>query len=253
MADIYAKSFTFNNGDTWYPLPIVTAEQNGMVLKVGNGEWEAGEIVYEPIHLPTPGLYDSNDVIIASWSELINTYGMNISKDYTYSNYNTDNSSPYYVLANNSTLSAGTSLIIKSNTNNIGDYAFYGYTALTMVELPAALTTLGMHAFDSCINLALIKLPEGLTGINMYAFAGCTNLNITELPAGVNFIGDFAFSRCSKLKTITFKGTPTSTISSMAFGNCNNLTDIYVPWAEGAVANAPWSATNATIHYNYTA
>jgi hypothetical protein len=25
-----------------------------------------------------------------------------------------------------------------------------------------------------------------------------------------------------------------------------------VPWAEGAVANAPWGATNATINYNYT-
>lgn len=25
-----------------------------------------------------------------------------------------------------------------------------------------------------------------------------------------------------------------------------------VPWAEGAVTNAPWGATNATINYNYT-
>ena len=39
---------------------------------------------------------------------------------------------------------------------------------------------------------------------------------------------------------------------SSAFDGCTNLTDIKVPWAEGAVANAPWGATNATITYNYT-
>lgn len=35
-----------------------------------------------------------------------------------------------------------------------------------------------------------------------------------------------------------------------AFEGCTNLTTINVPWAEGAVANAPWGATNATINYN---
>jgi hypothetical protein len=48
---------------------------------------------------------------------------------------------------------------------------------------------------------------------------------------------------------MTFKGTPTN-IATDAFYNCRNLLDIYVPWAEGEVANAPWGATNATIHYN---
>ena len=33
--------------------------------------------------------------------------------------------------------------------------------------------------------------------------------------------------------------------------NRGTLTDIYVPWAEGAVANAPWGATGATIHYDW--
>jgi len=53
------------------------------------------------------------------------------------------------------------------------------------------------------------------------------------------------------MRTLTFNGTPTS-IASNAFGNCTNLRTINVPWAEGAVANAPWGATNATINYNYT-
>lgn len=46
--------------------------------------------------------------------------------------------------------------------------------------------------------------------------------------------------------------TELDTIATDAFEGCTNLTAINVPWAEGAVANAPWGATNATINYNYT-
>jgi hypothetical protein len=53
------------------------------------------------------------------------------------------------------------------------------------------------------------------------------------------------------LETVTFEGKPTS-IDSSAFTSCSKLTAINVPWAEGEVANAPWSASNATINYNYT-
>ena len=53
------------------------------------------------------------------------------------------------------------------------------------------------------------------------------------------------------LKALIFKGTPTN-IDSKAFSVCDKITDIYVPWSSGAVANAPWGATNATIHYNTT-
>ena len=64
-------------------------------------------------------------------------------------------------------------------------------------------------------------------------------------------IGSGAFSECTSLTSITFKGTPTL-INSATFFDCINLTDIKVPWAEGAVSGAPWGATNATITYNYT-
>ena len=76
-------------------------------------------------------------------------------------------------------------------------------------------------------------------------------MNITEIPAQVKTIDNNAFVGCAGLTNITFKGTPT-TINAGAFRSCSNLLTINVPWAEGAVANAPWSATNATINYNYT-
>lgn len=45
------------------------------------------------------------------------------------------------------------------------------------------------------------------------------------------------------------RGKPDS-IASNAFSNCGNIAHLYVSWGEGQVANAPWGAANATIHYN---
>ena len=133
----------------------------------------------------------------------------------------------------------------------VRDYLFAYCPSLAHVSFSEGLTSIGNSAFDSCTSLALTSLPESLTSIGDGAFAGCSNLALTSLPAGVTSIGIEAFAGCSNLTSITFKGTPTS-INSRAFSGCTNLTDIKVPWSEGAVANAPWGATNATITYNYT-
>ena len=133
----------------------------------------------------------------------------------------------------------------------IGNTAFYGCTNLALTSLPEGIIRIGDSTFYNCTNLALTSLPEGITSIGSYAFYGCTNLALTSLPESITSINGNAFYNCTNLRTITFKRTPTS-ISSSAFQNCINLTTINVPWSEGAVANAPWGATNATINYNYT-
>ena len=46
MANKYVKSFNFG-GDTLYPLPIVTSEQNGKVLKVVDGVWSPANMIPE--------------------------------------------------------------------------------------------------------------------------------------------------------------------------------------------------------------
>ena len=105
--------------------------------------------------------------------------------------------------------------------------------------------------FNGNTNLKLTKLPRNTTTISNYCFWGCTGITISEIPAGVTTIGNSAFTGCTGITSLTFKGTPTS-IPSWTFGDNANLKDIYVPWAEGAVANAPWGASSATIHYNST-
>ena len=128
---------------------------------------------------------------------------------------------------------------------------FYGCTKLNLVSLPDGLTSIESGTFADNYELYLTSLPAGLTKIDGAGFRNCYKLSITRLPPGIMSIGSYAFSSCKGTTSLTFEGTPQS-INSYAFINNPQLTTINVPWEEGAVANAPWSATNATINYNYT-
>lgn len=89
---------------------------------------------------------------------------------------------------------------------------------------------------------------DSLYGIGLGGLAGLTALTSFTIPANCVEISDKAFSGDEALVSVTFRGTP-STISASAFQGLTALADIYVPWASGAVAGAPWGAINATIHY----
>ena len=115
------------------------------------------------------------------------------------------------------------------------------------------LSKIDNSAFLGCKKLTLDnwQIPEGITEIGISAFENCEMLDNRIFPSTITTIADKAFNRCCSMNAVTFKGKPTS-ISSTSFANCTALIDIYVPWSEGEVANAPWGATNATITYNYT-
>ena len=104
--------------------------------------------------------------------------------------------------------------------------------------------------YNSYGQLIDVKM-YGHETIRDYAFYSCYDLALTTLPSGITNINNAAFYGCTSLASLTFEGTPEN-IWERAFAECNNLTTINVPWAEGAVANAPWGATNATINYGYT-
>ena len=112
------------------------------------------------------------------------------------------------------------------NIIKIRDYAFRDWTALTSITIPDGVTSIGVVAFEGCTGLTSLTIGNSVTSIGMSAFTGCAGLT-----------------------SVIFKGTPTTI--NYAFARCtqSNL-HIYVPWSEGAVAYAPWGATNATIHYN---
>lgn len=120
-----------------------------------------------------------------------------------------------------------------------------------ITELPSGITKIKTGVFTASSNLKITYIPDGVTSIGGTSFQNCQNLITISIPNSVTSIGFWAFNSCLNLTTVIFKGTPTD-IYSNAFSTCDKITNIYVPWAEGAVAGAPWGATNATIHYNTT-
>lgn len=158
---------------------------------------------------------------------------------------------------------------------NIDMRGFSGCWSLNFDKWPESLIEIGEGAFYQCSDLTISTLPKNLTTINGKVFQECYKLNITEIPEGVTYIGNYAFTdacdtsvtrdlltigstvtsvgtaafKGQNFKKVRFMGTPTS-IASSAFSN-SDVTDLYVPWTHSeVVANSPYGAINATIHYN---
>lgn len=103
-----------------------------------------------------------------------------------------------------------TKVVIQSNVKTIGDYAFYGMTALSTIEFKTtyALTTIGDYAFYGCTSLKTPSFPTNttFTKIGQHAFQNCSGSNFTSItiPRYITICGDAAFSGCSHLTSITW-------------------------------------------------
>lgn len=147
-------------------------------------------------------------------------------------------------------LSDGLTKKLPDGLTEIPASCFLNCYYIAELELPDSIKTIGKSAFSSDARFVLTKLPENLETIDEAGFYKVSS-SFKEIPPKVTTIGKNAFYNNTGLTEITFKGTPSS-VASTAFSGCSNITTINVPWAEGAVANAPWGATSAIINYNYT-
>lgn len=124
------------------------------------------------------------------------------------------------------------------------------YVYLKEVYMPSEPTSYS-NTFVRCFQLEKIYGNcENVTTLGG-TFDGCSALAEIPYMPNLTSVGANSFRNCTALTSINFYKNLT-TFASSAFTGCTNLTNIYVPWAEGEVANAPWGATNATIHYNTT-
>ena len=243
---IAINQFTFTGGtDTTNPRLIDWLINN------------ADLVSHQPAH--KGGLYDANNNLVASWNALVYTYGMDVEKDYTSSDYNTDTASPYCVLTNNSELSTGTKLVISDSITSIGNYAlthcdnlasvvigdgvvsigryaFYFNNNLTSIIIPNGVTTIGANAFRGCTGLVSVVIGDSVVSIGANAFTGCNNLSSVVIGDSVTRIGNGAFFSCDSLTSITIPDSVTR-IDDQAFDGCPNLTNItigkgltYVGW-----------------------
>lgn len=125
------------------------------------------------------------------------------------------------------------------------------HSMLEEVYLSDGFECISAHMFFNCAKLKNIHGDlSSVTIIGNNSFQTCKAMQRVPYMPNIDNISNKAFSDCIGLSSFCFYKTPTDTIRSTAFSGCTNLLDIYVPWSEGEVANAPWGATNATIHYN---
>ena len=80
-----------------------------------------------------------------------------------------------------------TELILPADCNGesyvIGNYAFYGCSDLTSIEIPNSVTSIGNYAFKDCKNIETLYISSAINSIGDEAFAGCDN--ISEIKIGL--------------------------------------------------------------------
>ncbi len=143
---------------------------------------------------------------------------------------------------------------ITINLTKLGDEAFHGWSFET-IHLPNLERFPRYYPFNSYnqTGMKYVDMPNvswlGKTFYGQWQFLGTygDGDGVLKLKK-VTHLGLDCFYQCEKLKKVYFYKK--ATLDSTPFHNCSGITDIYVPWSEGEVANAPWGANNATIHYD---
>ena len=230
-----------------------------------------GCVLFSLVHSEI-GLYDADNNLLASWDELVNNYGVNVTMNYGNASsstnpYNTTTSSLYYALSNHDELKTGTKLIV-GKVESIGKYAFYGCTGLTNIVLPEGIEYIENYAFEGCTSLMSIDIPHSVIALNAAAFRGCTSLtNVTivnglreighsafygcknlvsiEIPNSVMTLSNSAFQGCASLVDVTI-GNSITRIGNYAFNGCNNLTSITIPGSVESIGPGAFESCNLT-------
>lgn len=136
----------------------------------------------------------------------------------------------------------------------IGDYMFYGMTALTKVVLPKAVWSIGTWSNDNPWNAEKTQVsgePKSYSADNeddtrypgCSSFARCVNLQEVELPSTLLWIGTKAFSYCIKLTSISIP-EGVEAMGAYTFNKCQELTTVSIPSSLGTAKKLTWYYLN---------
>ncbi len=128
------------------------------------------------------------------------------------------------------------------NITEIADGAFSGFEGLASVTIPSTITKIGQNAFQNCGNLDNVVIPGSVTTVGKRAFFGCTRLETltfrdkvaldsskTPTVQSSTTIQSMAFAWCENLTTLTLSGS-VSAIEDLAFSDCkNSLRTVIIP------------------------
>lgn len=244
-----------------------SAGTNGLVMKVIDGEWKAGFINVkesvsgeEPIlpEMNQSGLYDENNILLASWNELINTYGMDPTVDIDYTAGTNEPTMLAYIIKNNNQLSTARKLVIDDSMTYIGKWAFSSCNMLTYIKIPEGITKFGRDAFNGCSGITSIVIPETLTTFGAYTFYNCTGLKEISIPKNVTNLGEGSFIGCTNLEKINIDSNNTrytSDENGVVFNKTKTILEYYPPGRKNeeyivpsTVSQLRWHAFQTNIY-----
>ena len=117
-------------------------------------------------------------------------------------------------------------IVFEGDIINIGDNSFYGFEAITTIELPECVTRIGKSAFYTAKALSDINFPETLLIIDENAFYKCDNLGDLVFNEGLTFVGYAAFYECLGVTRVTITDK-IAEFGASAFYRCTNLKTAY--------------------------
>lgn len=120
-----------------------------------------------------------------------------------------------------------TAVTLPPTLTAIGDGALAA-TAVTVVEIPATVTTLGTDVLSGCTSLTAVTLPPALTSLPARTLKGCTSLQSVTLPASCTSLGEASLQDCTSLSSLSLPRGLT-TIGDEALDGCTALTRLDFP------------------------
>ncbi len=193
---------------------------------------------------------------------------------------------------NDDYVSTALKTVVITGGESIDNYAFYGCSSLTSIEIPNSVTSIGKYAFCNCSSLEGVGIPNSVTSMGAGVFSSCTSLTSIEIGNGVISIGDSAFESCRSIERVDYLGTidnwasiefvnlyssplcngadlyinyqlvteaniTTATkVSDLAFSNCSSLTSVTIGNSVTSIGRSAFclctSLVNVTIGNNVT-
>ena len=144
-------------------------------------------------------------------------------------------------------------VVIPSEVQWIGDYAFCDCTELEEIIIPDKVGIIGSRTFTNCSNATKLQLGKSVRTIGMATFSRCERIKGTiEFPDSLQIIHRYAFFQCSALEEVCFSDTSQiEEIGTCAFSTCTGLKKLRlgknVSWISGEAFADCYSLEEVTL------
>ena len=113
-----------------------------------------------------------------------------------------DNCNAIIETASNTLLYGCKNTLIPADIEVIGEFAFYGQSAMNSMIIPPSVKAIKRSAFNSCTSLSYFKIPNEVNTLGNFVFSGCTGLQKVTIGSGVESMGRGCFYNCTALEKI---------------------------------------------------